>query len=160
MTDSERTHRVVVIGGGFGGLYAAKSLARAGVSVTLVDRRNFHLFQPLLYQIATGGTSPGDICSPLRSVLGGSRDTRVLQAEVTGIDAERREVVLTDGRIAYDTLIVAAGSHHHYFGHDEWARSRARSEDGRRRHRNPATDLLRVRESGTRAAPPANAARG
>jgi NADH dehydrogenase len=122
MTNSDRTHRVVVVGGGFGGLYAAKSLARSDASVTVVDRRNFHLFQPLLYQIATGGTSPGDICSPLRSVLGRNRNTRVLQAEVTGIDAQRREVVLADGRIAYDTLIVAAGSHHHYFGHDEWAR--------------------------------------
>jgi NADH:ubiquinone reductase (H+-translocating) len=122
MTDSERTQRVVVVGGGFGGLYAAKSLARAGASVTLIDRRNFHLFQPLLYQIATGGTSPGDICSPLRSVLAGNRNTRVLQAEVAAIDTERREVLLADGRIAYDTLIVAAGSHHHYFGHEEWAR--------------------------------------
>jgi NADH dehydrogenase len=121
MTRAATTHRVVVVGGGFGGLYAAKSLARAGLAVTLIDRRNFHLFQPLLYQIATGGTSPGDICSPLRSVLRGGRDTRVVQAEVTGIDAGRREVELDGGRIAYDTLIVAAGSHHHYFGHDEWA---------------------------------------
>jgi len=121
MADVDRAHRVVVIGGGFGGLYAAKALSRADLRVTLVDRRNFHLFQPLLYQIATGGTSPGDICSPLRSVLGKNRNTRVWQAEVTGIDARRREAVLADGRIAYDTLIVAAGSHHHYFGHDEWA---------------------------------------
>jgi NADH dehydrogenase len=122
MTEAQRSHRVVVVGGGFGGLYAAKSLVRAGVGVTLVDRRNFHLFQPLLYQVATGGLSPGDIASPLRSVLRGRRPPRVLHAEVTGIDAARREVVLGEERIGYDTLIVAAGSHHHYFGHDEWSR--------------------------------------
>jgi len=116
-----KRHRVVVIGGGFGGLYAVKSLARADAEVTLVDRRNFHLFQPLLYQVATGGTSPGDICSPLRSILGKNRNTRVWQAEVTGIDTDHREVALVDGRVPYDTLIVAAGSTHHYFGHDDWA---------------------------------------
>jgi NADH dehydrogenase len=118
-----KRHRVVILGGGFGGLYAAKSLLNSGADVTLIDRRNFHLFQPLLYQVATGGLSPGDICSPLRTVLKNGRRTRVWQALITGIDVAHRLVVLRDGRVDYDTLIVSTGSSHHYFGHDEWAAS-------------------------------------
>ena len=117
---SSTPHRVVIIGGGFGGLQAARALGGAPVDVTLVDRRNFHLFQPLLYQVATGGLSPGDICSPLRHVLRKQRNERVLLAEVLDVDVANRRVVLSDGHVDYDTLIVAAGSRHHYFGHDEW----------------------------------------
>jgi NADH:ubiquinone reductase (H+-translocating) len=115
-------HRVVILGGGFGGLNAARSLKRADADVTLIDRRNFHLFQPLLYQVATGGLSPGEIASPLRYVLNDQKNTRVLLGEVVDIDVARREVVLKDNsRIPYDTLIVATGSTHSYFGHPEWA---------------------------------------
>ncbi len=114
-------HRVVIIGGGFGGLYAAKALKRTPVSVTLVDRRNFHLFQPLLYQVATGGLSPADICAPLRSVVKRQRHTAVVMAEVTDIDPHERRVLLRDGELGFDTLVVAAGACHHYFGNDHWA---------------------------------------
>ena len=115
-------HRVVIVGGGFGGLYAAKTLGGAPVAVTLVDRRNFHLFQPLLYQVATGELSPANIASPLRAVLSRQRNTRVLLAEVTGLDAARRAVLLADGELPYDTLVLAPGARPRYFGHDEWAR--------------------------------------
>lgn len=115
------SHRVVVVGGGFGGLHVAKHLGRAPVEVTLLDRRNVHVFQPLLYQVATGGLSPGDIVSPLRWILRRQRNTRVWLAEVTGLDAAARRVSLRHGTVAYDTLVVAAGVGHHYFGHDEWA---------------------------------------
>jgi len=114
-------HRVVIIGGGFGGLYAAQALKRAPVRITVVDRRNFHLFQPLLYQVATGGLSPGEIASPLRGVLNRQRNTAVLLAEVIDLDPAAHRVVFSDGEIEYDTLIVAAGATHHYFGHAEWA---------------------------------------
>jgi NADH dehydrogenase len=110
----------VISGGGFGGLYAAKSLRRAPVDVTLIDRRNFHLFQPLLYQVATGGLSPGDIASPLRGVLNRQKNATVVLGEVTGIDRMKRQVILADRRIPYDTLIVATGTENHYFGHDDW----------------------------------------
>jgi NADH:ubiquinone reductase (H+-translocating) len=116
----EAPHQVVIIGGGFGGLYTARNLARAPVQVTLIDRRNFHLFQPLLYQVATGALSPANIASPLRAVLSRQRNTRVLLAEVTDFDVAGRRVKLSDGAVGYDTLVVAAGSRHHYFGHDEW----------------------------------------
>ncbi len=115
---------MVVIGGGFGGLYATRALARGGreVDVTLVDRRNHHLFQPLLYQVATGALSPGEIAQPLRSIFRRQRNTRVLLGEAVGLDTQRREVELSDGApIPYDTLIVSTGAHHSYFGHDEWA---------------------------------------
>ncbi len=117
-----KPHRVVILGAGFGGLYVAQHLKRAPVEVTLVDRRNFHLFQPLLYQVATGGLSPGDIASPIRRVLRKQRNTRVLLGSAAGIDGTRRHVVLEDGaRIPYDSLIVATGSHHHYFGNEDWS---------------------------------------
>jgi NADH dehydrogenase len=114
-------HRVVIVGGGFGGLYAAKALAKAPVAVTLIDRRNFHLFQPLLYQVATGGLSPGEIASPLRVVLRRNPNTEVLLGEVVDLDAGGRRVILRDGEATYDDLIVATGATHHYFGNDQWA---------------------------------------
>ena len=112
--------RVVIIGGGFGGLYAARALKRAPVDLRVVDRRNFHLFQPLLYQVATGGLSPGEIAAPLRAVLTRQRNATVLLGEVVDIDVARRCVMLRDGEVGYDQLIVAAGATHHYFGHTEW----------------------------------------
>jgi NADH dehydrogenase len=115
------TTRVVIVGGGFGGLYAAKSLRRAPVQLTLLDRRNFHLFQPLLYQVATGALSPGEIASPLRYVVKRQRNTTVLLGEAIDIDVAARRVVLSDGVLDYDVLLVAGGATHHYFGHDEWA---------------------------------------
>ncbi len=116
-------HRVVIVGGGFAGLYAAKSLRYTDVDVTVIDRRNFHLFQPLLYQVATGALSPGEIASPLRNILNRQRNTRVLLEEVVDVDVAAHELVLKDGaRVPYDTLIVATGSTHHYFGHPEWAK--------------------------------------
>lgn len=120
-TDDARAHRVVILGGGFGGLYAAKALSREGLRVTLIDRRNFHLFQPLLYQVAAGWLSPGEIATPLRMVLSRYPHTYVYQAEVTDIAPGEKAVVLRDGIVTYDTLIVATGSSHHYFGHEEWA---------------------------------------
>ena len=113
--------RVVIVGGGFGGLYAAKKLGKAPVSVTLIDRRNFHLFQPLLYQVATGGLSPGEIASPLRAVVGRNRNTEVILAEVTDLDIANRRVILRDGEVPYDHLVIATGSTHHYFGNQQWA---------------------------------------
>ncbi len=113
---------VVIIGGGFAGLDAARALSRAPVAVTLVDRHNHHVFQPLLYQVATAGLSPGDIASPIRWILRRQTNLRVLLAEVATIDAAGASVVLDAGeRIRYDYLIVAAGAAHSYFGHEEWA---------------------------------------
>ena len=124
MTDPRETTttpHVLVLGGGFAGLYAAKTLGSAPVRVTVVDRRNHHLFQPMLYQVATAGLNPSDIASPIRSVLRNARNTDVLLAEVDAIDVERREVRFTDGATErYDYLIVATGARHSYFGHDEW----------------------------------------
>jgi NADH dehydrogenase len=113
-------HRVVILGGGFGGLSAAQHLKRAPVNVTIVDRCNYHLFQPLLYQVATGSLSPANIAEPLRNILKKQRNTRVLLAEATRIDAANHRVLFSDGSIDYDTLIVATGSSHQYFGHDDW----------------------------------------
>jgi NADH dehydrogenase len=115
------TTRVVVVGGGFAGLNAVRGLKRAPLEVTLVDRRNFHLFQPLLYQVATGSLSPGEISSPLRYVLKRQANARVWLGEVVGLDIANRRVVLSDGSIDYDVLVLAAGATHHYFGHPEWA---------------------------------------
>ena len=114
-------HHVVIVGGGFGGLHAAKALRHVPVRVTLIDKRNFHLFQPLLYQVATGGLSAGDIAHPLRSVFARDRHVSVLLAEVVEINVARRTVVLRDGSLTYDTLVIAIGASHQYFGHDEWA---------------------------------------
>ncbi len=118
---AEKTPEVVIVGGGFGGLYAAQSLRDAPVNVTLVDRRNFHLFQPLLYQVATGGLSPANISAPLRDILKRQRNVRVLLGDVTSIDVAGKRVMLRDGEpLAYDSLIVAAGARHHYFGRPDW----------------------------------------
>jgi NADH dehydrogenase len=112
---------VVIIGGGFGGLYAARALRRAPVRITLLDRRNHHLFQPLLYQIAMAALSPGDIASPIRWILRRQRNVEVILAEATAVDVSGRRVLLADGgAVAYDHLIIAAGATHAYFGHDEW----------------------------------------
>ncbi len=111
---------VVILGGGFGGLQAALSLRRTSVRVTLVDRRNFHLFQPLLYQVATGVLSPANIASPLRSLLRRQANVQVILGEAVGLDAQRKVLQLADGELSYDSLIVAAGTRHHYFGHPEW----------------------------------------
>jgi NADH:ubiquinone reductase (H+-translocating) len=120
----ETGHRVVILGGGFGGLYAAKALKNAPVQVTLLDRRNFHLFQPLLYQVATGALSPGEIASPLRSVLRHQKNTRVLLGEAVDLDIDGKRVILDGGQgIEFDSLIVATGSTDSYFGHDEWRRN-------------------------------------
>jgi len=113
-------HRVVIVGGGFAGLYAAKRLGKAPLALTLIDQRNFHLFQPLLYQVATGGLSPGEIASPLRVVLRGHRNTEVLLGEVVDFDIANRRVILADGERPYDDLVIATGASHTYFGHDEW----------------------------------------
>ena len=114
-------HRVLILGGGFGGLLAAKALRRAPVQVTLVDRRNFHLFQPLLYQVATGSLAPGQVAAPLRAILRKQKNTRVLLGEAVDLDPASRTVLLGDGdRIEYDSLIVATGSESAYFGNNEW----------------------------------------
>jgi NADH:ubiquinone reductase (H+-translocating) len=113
-------HRVVIVGAGFGGLAAAQALAHAPVSITVIDRKNFHTFQPLLYQVATAGLSPGEIAEPIRSILHRAKNVEVLMADVTGFDLERRAVETADQQMPYDSLIVAAGASHAYFGHEEW----------------------------------------
>jgi len=113
--------RVVIIGGGFGGLDAARALARAPVAITLLDRHNYHLFQPLLYQVATASLSPGDIASPIRWILRRQKNVEVLLADAKAIDPAARRIVLDRGEIDYDYLIVATGAAHAYFGHAEWA---------------------------------------
>jgi len=112
--------RVVIVGAGFGGLNAARALARAPVHITVIDRKNFHTFQPLLYQVATAGLSPGEIAAPIRSILRAYDNVEVLMSEVTGFDLERRRVIAADVEIPYDYLIVAAGAGHSYFGHHDW----------------------------------------
>jgi NADH:ubiquinone reductase (H+-translocating) len=115
------SHRVVIVGGGFGGLAAAQALKRAPVRVTLIDRRNFHLFQPLLYQVATGGLSPANIAAPLRAILKRQKNVDVVMGDVAGFDVAARQVLLADGsRFEYDSLIVAAGARYNYFAHPEW----------------------------------------
>jgi NADH:ubiquinone reductase (H+-translocating) len=119
--ETRKLPHVLILGGGFAGLYAAKDLRNAPVRVTVVDRRNHHLFQPMLYQVATAGLNPSDIASPIRSILRASKNTEVLLAEVGDIDVGARTVHFTDGATAgYDYLVVATGAHHSYFGHDEW----------------------------------------
>jgi NADH dehydrogenase len=111
---------VVIVGGGFGGLYAARALQHVDVQVTLLDRRNHHVFQPLLYQVASAALSPGDIASPIRWILRHQRNVEVLLADVRRVDPGRRLLILADGELAYDVLILATGATHAYFGHDEW----------------------------------------
>src|SRR6266478_1364775 len=116
----KNTPHVVIIGGGFGGLMAARKLARSPVRITLIDRKNYHTFQPLLYQVATAGLSPGEIAAPLRWILRDRPNVQVLLAEVEDFDLSRRVVKLSGEEIPYDYLILAAGASHAYFGHDEW----------------------------------------
>jgi NADH dehydrogenase len=119
-TTSKSRPRVVIVGAGFGGLNAAQALAKAPVQITVIDQKNFHTFQPLLYQVATAGLSPGEIAAPIRSILRSHKNIEVLMAEVTGFDLDRRIVETNDAPIPYDYLIVAAGASHAYFGHDDW----------------------------------------
>ena len=130
MTTAQNPHRVVVVGGGFGGLQATLKLSRMPVEVTLIDRRNFHLFQPLAYQVATGALSAAEICYPLRRIVRRRRNVRVVLAEVTGFDLQNRLVLLgpiageqAPEPIGFDTLIVSGGARYNYFGHDRWQRS-------------------------------------
>ena len=116
----EPLKRIVIVGGGFGGLYLARALRKSPVQLTLVDRRNFHLFKPLLYQVATGALSPANIAAPLRALLRKQRNTQVLLAEATGVDAVGRRVLTDNGSIDYDVLVLAAGSTFDYFGRDDW----------------------------------------
>jgi NADH dehydrogenase len=118
---SERRAKVFIVGGGFAGLAAAKVLAAAPVEVIVVDRRNHHVFQPLLYQVATAALSPADISSPIRTILRGQKNCEVVMAEVVGVDVAKRRLVVRGGYVEYDYLILAAGATHSYFGHDEWA---------------------------------------
>jgi NADH:ubiquinone reductase (H+-translocating) len=118
---TQKQHQVVIVGGGFGGLYAAKALDGADVEITLIDRRNHHVFQPLLYQVATAALNPSDIATPIRKILRHQPNVRVMLAEVVGIDPGAKMVLLDGASIPYDTLILAAGATHSYFGHNEWA---------------------------------------
>lgn len=120
MTVEPGKPQVVIIGAGFGGLYAARALKHAPVEITVVDRRNHHLFQPLLYQVATAGLSPGDIAYPIRAILARQKNARVLLAGASAVDLQARKVILRDGEVRYDFLILAPGVRHAYFGHDEW----------------------------------------
>ncbi len=153
----EQRHRVIILGGGFGGLVAAQKLKRAPVEVTLIDRRNFHLFQPLLYQVATGSLSPGEIAAPLRGVLSHQKNTRVLLGEAVDVDPEAKRVILRDGAaFEYDSLIVATGSQTSYYGNEswrEWAPSLKSVEEATAiRHK-----ILYAFECAERAATPAEA---
>jgi NADH dehydrogenase len=112
--------RIVILGGGFGGLYAAKTLSKTDASITLVDRRNYHLFQPLLYQVATAALNPSDIAAPIRAVLRKQKNASVIMGDVQAIDTEHRIITMADGELAYDILIVATGATHSYFSHPEW----------------------------------------
>jgi NADH dehydrogenase len=122
MTTGAHRHRVVIIGGGFGGIAAIEQLKGAGVDITIIDRRNHHLFQPLLYQVATTSLSPSEIAWPIRMLVRHRPEVTTVLGNVTGIDKVAQLVQLEDGvRIAYDSLIIATGAAHGYFGHDEWA---------------------------------------
>jgi NADH dehydrogenase len=116
-----RKPRVVIVGAGFGGLSAAKALAGTAYEITLIDRHNYHLFQPLLYQVATAGLSPADIAAPIRGIIGAQRNITVTLAAVSGVDTARSEVIAEGRRIPYDFLVLATGAQHAYFGHDDWA---------------------------------------
>src|SRR6266849_2156084 len=112
--------RIVIVGAGFGGLKAARALQHANARITVIDRQNHHLFQPLLYWVATAGLSPADISSPIRSILRGQKNTEVLMAEVTGVDVAGQRVLVRERVVAYDYLVLATGAHDNYFGHPEW----------------------------------------
>src|SRR5215469_8253796 len=111
---------VVIIGAGFGGLWTATALAHAPVEITVIDERNYHLFQPLLYQVATAALSPADIAAPIRAILSRQKNARVLLGRVTGIDTARRSVLVRGRVVAYNYLVVATGARHSYFGHEDW----------------------------------------
>jgi len=119
-----RRPHVVIVGAGFGGLSAAKALGHANVDVTLIDRRNHHLFQPLLYQVATAGLAPTQIASPIRSIVRGQPNTRVVLAEVTGVDLQAKTVTTGGRQTPFDYLVLATGATHAYFGHEDWPRPR------------------------------------
>ncbi len=119
---ARRQHHLVIVGGGFGGLYAAKALRHADVDITLIDRRNHHVFQPLLYQVATAALNPSDIATPIRKILRSQENVRVVLAEVLGVDAPNKKVLLDGGEIPYDTLLLACGATHSYFGRNDWAK--------------------------------------
>ena len=122
MTPTDPRPHVVIVGGGFGGLWATRALAGSDVRITLIDRRNHHLFQPLLYQVATAGLSSPDIAAPLRHILRNQRNVEVRLGEVVGLDMQARTVSLAEGdALSYDTLLIASGATHAYFGHDEWS---------------------------------------
>jgi NADH:quinone reductase (non-electrogenic) len=120
-TVSDTRAEIVIVGGGFGGLYAARALGNAPVHVTIVDRRNHHLFQPLLYQVATAALNPADIAAPIRSVLRGQSNVSVVLAQAVSVDVAAKKLILADGELPYDHLVLATGATHSYFGHDEWA---------------------------------------
>ncbi len=120
-TSARALPRIVIVGAGFGGLWAASALARAPAQVTVIDEHNYHLFQPLLYQVATAGLSPADIAAPIRGILSRQRNAHVVLGQVVGVDKERRVVRLRDREVPYDWLVVASGARHAYFGHEEWA---------------------------------------
>jgi NADH dehydrogenase FAD-containing subunit len=117
-----KLEHIVIIGGGFGGLTAAIALRKLAVRVTLIDRRNYHLFQPLLYQVATAGLSPADIASPIRAILRRQRNILVLLGKVTGVDVAGKAVLIAESRVSYDALVIATGARHAYFSHEEWER--------------------------------------
>jgi NADH:ubiquinone reductase (H+-translocating) len=121
-TAPDPREHIVIIGGGFGGLSTALALRKVPVRVTLIDRRNYHLFQPLLYQVATAGLSPADIASPIRGILRRQRDTTVLLGKVTGVDIAGKAVLIDERRVTYDRLVIATGARHAYFNHEEWER--------------------------------------
>src|ERR1700678_3001376 len=116
----QATHRVVIVGAGFGGLNAAQTLAGAAVSITVIDRKNHHTFQPLLYQVATAGLSPGEIAAPVRSIFRARPNVEVLLEEVVDFDLNKRTVITKEQALDYDFLILASGAAHAYFGHEEW----------------------------------------
>src|SRR5438132_10218016 len=121
MDQKKNLPKVVIIGGGFGGLWAAKALANKPIDVTLIDRKNHHVFQPLLYQVATAVLSPGEIAQPIRRILARAKNIEVILGEAVGVDKENKQVLLADGsQVPYEYLIIAAGARHSYFGHDDW----------------------------------------
>ncbi len=150
MSDSANTlPKIVIVGAGFGGLWAASALANAPAQVTVIDERNYHLFQPLLYQVATAGLSPADIAAPIRGILSRQRNARVVLGRVVGIDKARRVVRLRDREVPYDWLIVATGARHAYFGHEEWAAfapALKNIDDATRLRRNILTALERAEQ--------------